>query len=99
MLSRGIVTFVLHVVARSLRTLRAPVIWPKPYCIVAHGFDFGHVPESVPLMSTKTAEVASAHVPFDSRQIPLEHSLSAMQPRQLFALPSQTGASAVVHIT
>jgi hypothetical protein len=49
-------------------------------------------------MFTKTAELVSAQVPFDSRQIPLAHSLSATQPRQLFALPSQTGASAVVHI-
>jgi hypothetical protein len=65
---------------------------------VAQGFACVQLPESEPLDSTNTAELASAHVPLDSRQIPLAQSLSAIQPRQLFALPSHTGASAVVHI-
>jgi hypothetical protein len=57
-----------------------------------------HMPVSEPFEATNTAELVAAHVPFDSRQIPLEHSLSATQPRQVFALPSQTGALSVVHI-
>src|SRR5271170_2421817 len=44
---------------------------------------------------TNTVSLAAAQVPFDSRQIPLEHSLSATQPRHVLALPSHTGACAV----
>jgi hypothetical protein len=48
----------------------------------------------MPLEDTNATVLVSGHVPFDSRQIPLAHSLSATQPRHVFALPSQTGDDA-----